>query len=445
MNGRIKKRNEVAPSTFGALPMIGKLKIGMKVWNEKAKREIPTSLDYFRATGPYAGKFHDSACYGEQPSKVEIVFPSDDIMQVCREEIEGRSEKNGKRYGFSHDGVVYYLWDEREEDYLPTEDQTVIDAFTKQNHVTWKYTLFLNFVVLKMRGVLGQWQFSTKGEKSSMPQIIKAFDTMREGIGTIVNVPFDLQVEKATSQKPVKNKKTGKLETRTFPVVKLIPNISPENMDTLRGYLATNANFKKFGIIMSDERIESLRHGGELALHTNPEQAAQEEFYQELHALVAFLVECSILSQQKHEVLEDMHAKGVYGSNSTPVTLATYQAVYKRSEDALLAAFPELSTTEVANLQHACKHGDDLEPWADRLYEIQSNRADPEPPTPEDVQTQFDGIVEDDANPFAAKLTYIKDVGTDADVKAAEKLMTTNDEDGFDLLYERIHEQATGA
>jgi hypothetical protein len=430
MNGRIKKRNEVAPSTFGALPMIGKLKIGMKVWNEKAKREIPTSLDYFRATGPYAEKFHDPACYGKQPGKVEIVFPSDDIMQVCREEIEGRSEKNGKRYGFSHDGVVYYLWDEKEEDYLPTEDQIAIDTFTKQNHVTWKYTLFLNFVVLKMRGVLGQWQFSTKGEKSSMPQIIKAFDTMREGIGTIVNVPFDLQVEKATSQKPIKNKKTGKLETRTFPVVKLVPNISPENMDTLRGYLTTHTDFKKFGVIMSDERIESLRNDNNLALDTDPAKAAQEELYQELHAFVAFLVECSVLSQQKQDVLEDMHTKGTYGSNHVPVTLSTYQAVYKRSEDALLAAFPEMSATEVANLQHACKHGDDLEEWADRLYKIQSQRLEEVPPTPEDVQEQVDGEV-DDANPFAEGLVYVKKVGSADDITQAETLMNANNEAGF--------------
>jgi len=270
MNGRIKQRTELAP-TFGALPMIGKIKVGMKVWNAKANREIPTSLDYFRATGPYAPQFHEK--YGEKPTKIEIVFPSNDIMQVCREEIEGRGEKDGKRYGYSYDGETYFLWDEKEGDYLPyqAEDSQIL-LFSKQHKVLWKKILYLNFVLLKIRGVIGQWQFSTKGEVSSMPQITHAFDTMREAIGTIMNVPFDLQVEKVTSQKPpTKNPKTGKLENKVFPVVKLIPNISAENMEVLRGYLQTNGDFKRFGVVMSDEKIEALA-GGQHALSSGEDE-----------------------------------------------------------------------------------------------------------------------------------------------------------------------------
>lgn len=257
-NGRILKKHEVQRQTAGRLPIIGKIKIGEKRISQNGK-EYPASLDYFRATGPYESLFHDA--YQDRPKTLQVLFQDDDPMKVCREEIDGRGEKDGKRYGYSYDGVTYHLWDEREQDYVPcSPSEEELSLFATRYHIRWNHTLHLFFVLPEIKGVIGQWQFSTKGDKSSMPQIVEAFDTMQEGIGSIVNVPFDLQVEKVKGQKPTVGK-DGKPESRSFPVVTLIPNISTRNMEVLRGYLETHADFRQLGVIMSDERIQALASG----------------------------------------------------------------------------------------------------------------------------------------------------------------------------------------
>ena len=54
-----------------------KIKSGMKVWSEAAKRDIPKSLDYFNiARAPELQKM-----YGEKPNALLISMPSDDLHQ----------------------------------------------------------------------------------------------------------------------------------------------------------------------------------------------------------------------------------------------------------------------------------------------------------------------------------------------------------------------------
>ena len=90
----------------------------------------------------------------------------------------------------------------------------------------WKITLTLNFIIPKVRGVMGLWQFSTKGVASSIPQVRDTFDALLESNGHCSGVIFDLCVKMHTSQKPTTASK--------YPVVSLVPNESEENIVMVR-------------------------------------------------------------------------------------------------------------------------------------------------------------------------------------------------------------------
>jgi hypothetical protein len=80
-----------------------------------------------------------------------------------------------------------------------------------------------------VKGVAGVWQFTTKGEMSTIPQIRDVFDAMFEARGFVKGIVFDLSVDFAKSQKPGNKSR--------YPVVSLIPNESEENIEKLKGTL----------------------------------------------------------------------------------------------------------------------------------------------------------------------------------------------------------------
>ena len=90
----------------------------------------------------------------------------------------------------------------------------------------WKITLTLNFIIPKVRGIMGLWQFSTKGSASSIPQVRDTFDAVLEQNGHASGIIFDLSVKMHTSQKPNTASK--------YPVVTLMPNESEENIGMVR-------------------------------------------------------------------------------------------------------------------------------------------------------------------------------------------------------------------
>lgn len=237
-NGRIQRDNIPAQNT--RLPLIGKIKVGMK--NEKG---LPVSLDYFRATGSYASKFYE--VYPEKPDRVQIIFISDDNIQSCYEEWDGR-DKEGRRAGYG-DGVEYYLWDYQAKDYRMTTSKDEVAKFSRDNKIRWRQILTINFIIPAIKGVFGMWQLQTGGDKTSINAIRNTFDEIKELAGTVVNIPFDLCVKKVTSNKPEAKS--------SYPVVTLIPNISQENIEILRQYLQTGLDIKRQGIL-SQEKLLSL-------------------------------------------------------------------------------------------------------------------------------------------------------------------------------------------
>jgi hypothetical protein len=214
---------------------LGKVKIGMK--NEKG---FPMSLDYFICDSTYKKYFLDA--YGEKPSTIQIAFISNDFKDSCFERYECR-DKDGRMVGYG-DGEEMYLYNPKSKKYELTDDREAM-----KNAGKWEILLTLKFVIPKIRGLFGLFSFTTKGNKSSLPQIRQTFDYVLEHAGTVINIPFDLVVKKVKSQKPG--------EKSVFPVVSLVPNLSKDNMEILGRYLQQGHDIKQIGLI-DDEKIKQL-------------------------------------------------------------------------------------------------------------------------------------------------------------------------------------------
>lgn len=227
------------------LPLVGKIKIGEKRTGNNGK-EYPTSLDYFKATGKYEQYFNRQ--FPEKTNKLTIIFIDDDPDYSCNERFEGR-DKSGKLIG-KGDGENWYLYNDQTDRYEPVDNE-ILRSATVQNGWVWSETLTLRFIVPELKGLLGVWEFSTKGKKSSIEHIRNTYDTIKEQAGTVVNLPFDLVVEKVKSQKPG--------NTRVFPVVNLIPHISHDNMLKIRQFTEVNENGLLAVGMLTDEKINTLK------------------------------------------------------------------------------------------------------------------------------------------------------------------------------------------
>lgn len=211
MGGRIYRPEQGARGL--ELPEIGRLHIGMK--ND---RGLPTSIDYFRPTGKYASLF--TQALGEKPQTITIVFPSDDAEAVCNERYEYRDDKGA--LVARGDGRVFEIWDgKRYAPYSVEQYPDIMEQITRRNPTkrgaeNWDVALTLRFIIPAVRGVVGVWQFSTKGKASSIKNIRESFDGVQKLRGTVTGWAFDLSVQFAKSNKPGVNSR--------YPVVSLVAN-----------------------------------------------------------------------------------------------------------------------------------------------------------------------------------------------------------------------------
>ena len=215
MTGRIIRPEQGAAVL--ELPEIGRLHIGMKQMGQNG-REYPTSIDWFRPTGKYAGLF--TQALGEKPQTITVIFPSDDASMVCNERYEYRDDKGA--LVARGDGQVFEIWDGKKyapysiEQYPDIMDQITARNPTKRGAENWDIALTLRFIVPAVRGVVGVWQFSTKGKASSIKNIRNSFDGVQMMRGTVTQTAFDLSVQFAKSNKPGVNSR--------YPVVSLVAN-----------------------------------------------------------------------------------------------------------------------------------------------------------------------------------------------------------------------------
>jgi len=217
--GRIKRPEQV--QSF-KLPRVGQIKTGFK--ND---RGYPQSCDYFIPAGKYAGLFKQA--YGDKPDTVQVVFWEDTPETMCNERYELR-DKDGKLYARG-DGEEFEIWhtgSQQYKTYTATEYPDIMERTKKQAGAKeWEVILTLRFILPKVKDIAGYWEFSTKGEASTIPAIRDTFDMMMQQRGSVRGVIFDLSVKFSKSQKPgVKSR---------YPVVSLVPNQSKQNIEAVKG------------------------------------------------------------------------------------------------------------------------------------------------------------------------------------------------------------------
>lgn len=223
MNGRIKKS---ADYSIVSLPRIGKVRVG-----KKNDRGNPMSVDYFIPTGKYAGLF--TKAFGEKPTTIQVVFPTNDPAQVCDEHYEYRDDEG--RLIAKGDGETFEVWDGKQYAVLTTAQYPNLMQSVQQRYPNrkarikadgWDIMLTLNFFIPMVRGVVGLWTFETKGTASTIPQVRDTFDLMKEQRGFVKGIIFDLNVKFATSQKPG--------DKSRYPVVSLVANESDANVAMIK-------------------------------------------------------------------------------------------------------------------------------------------------------------------------------------------------------------------
>jgi hypothetical protein len=233
MQGTIQSRE-------AKLPLIGKIKIGQK--NEKG---YPESLDYFLASGNYQQYFNEA--FGEKPTSIEIMFLSNEFSQACWERFELR--KGAKLYSYG-DGSEFKVYDEAKDDYVDMtmeKDSAFIKELHKKIESKWDTVLTLTFLIPAIRGVFGAWQLTTKGEKSSIPGLLGAFQMVQNMAGSVIGIPFDLQIKKVVSNKPNSKNK--------FPVLQLIPNVSQGHLEKIRQFIN---NKNEFLGLLTENKIDDI-------------------------------------------------------------------------------------------------------------------------------------------------------------------------------------------
>jgi hypothetical protein len=245
------------PNT-GKLPELGKIKIGDKALSKSGK-EYPISLDFFRATGKYAPMFYEQ--FGEKCDTIPVIFPSDNIDAVCNEEYVIR-DRAGKLVA-TGDGKNWKVYEAKTESYEFKE----MDIVLAEKLGIMKLTLTLRFLIPKVPAV-GVWRFETMAKASSIPQLRDTFDYVQQQAGSIVGIPFDLSVKKVKSQKPG--------VASQYPVVSLVPNLSPQHIEMLNEYLQSGNKVKG---ILSAQKIDamlSLPPAQIIVIEESPEEVKSE-------------------------------------------------------------------------------------------------------------------------------------------------------------------------
>jgi len=259
--GRIKvKESDISGTT---LPVIGYLSIGeVSKPADPNKKGYPKSLNHFRVRGKnntpclYESEF--TRVFGDKPTRIPIAFISDDLKEVCNQQYENWD--NGKNWG-SGDGETFKVWDTTAINKTTGAATGAFIEVDSKHHLVqqwkregkWKERLTMTFVIPKITSVLGVWKFQTGGSKSSIPEIVKAFDWIKEKASTVKYFPFDLIVESHVGKNPG--------EAKQWKIVKLIPSAGQESLQSIR-QMFSSGRMNELGntalFVLSDSDIKQI-------------------------------------------------------------------------------------------------------------------------------------------------------------------------------------------
>lgn len=228
MTGRIKNKN-----TSFRIGLAGYIKCGYK--NDKG---YPVSTDYFIAKGKTdkdiitVKRFQD--VYGEKPQNITIMFPSDNIEEICNERYSIYTSKSNDGIGgklFAEgDGETFKVWNEQKqirEEFTIEKYPDIMKMCEQKSGGKWTEVLTLRFIIPHVP-VFGVWELNTRGVESSIIQIRDTFDYILQNRGTVENMMFELYIKKVTSNKPGSR--------NSYPVIGLQPIVQKaEEMQVLTG------------------------------------------------------------------------------------------------------------------------------------------------------------------------------------------------------------------
>lgn len=214
--------------------IIGKIKIG-----KKTDKGRPISLDYFRFTDPFGGRYSKMAeqQYG-QPKQLQVTFASDDFNQNCIERMELRNN-GGQLVAYTD---LETLWTSQKDGFEPISKERIKKAggikpcmealekkYTKSNYDAKFFECLYLRVVLLGFPVIGQWEIYTKAAKSSIKQIVDTYDMVLQQAGRIAWIPFTLSVQKVKANREI----PGESYKRSYSVISLHPDLSVEMQEAL--------------------------------------------------------------------------------------------------------------------------------------------------------------------------------------------------------------------
>lgn len=241
--------------------------------------KTPIKLDHFIADGKYASLF--SGAYPGQVNVIQVLFPSHEDELVCLQELEYWAGDRKAGYG---NGWEYNLWSAKQKGYVRFEahpNDAEAQETLRKWEATWgkglrlKERLTLRFILPKIHGMLGYWQLATSGSKSSIPNIIGVFDSVRaqcaDAPELFCRIPFDLSLTIEKGKSPG--------EPTSFSVLNLFPNLTTNSLETLRDYYMTGG--KLSARLATEDTVRHLAGTGALELLAAPETERTYTDYQE--------------------------------------------------------------------------------------------------------------------------------------------------------------------
>ena len=267
---RARKSNITGGKDFG---IVGRVKIG-----ELGNNNFPTSLDYFKfqSSNPINFKIAEAAYPNDKETKRNwlLVTFSSDSVDNCQNHFELR-DAGGKLFARTDMSTKLEIslspdwngWISKYSSMMKSPPDIENDSFIKlyaedfgegkiapslevfagtirdglynkalkekkrgAAQIKWKEIIRIKFVLCNTP-ILGRWILESGGARTSIQNILDAYDAVMEAKGTVVGTYFMLQVDK------VKSNRAG--ISRNYPILSLVAIRTPEDMADNRLLLQT--------------------------------------------------------------------------------------------------------------------------------------------------------------------------------------------------------------